>query len=305
MIKFEMKSILSAIMILMLPALVTNAGVDSSVQAMPENSESGYVKDSYVITFKEPGNGIPVVVKKPDSANKGTEDVPFGEQSTNQTREEIADLINLKGEVLAIFDSINAIHVKMSAVEAERLRHDERVLRVEQDIISATVDNQSCLVSKEKRPYFDGQLLTLPTVESPDLNAVFQDVKFQMTEQGEWLLLDYNTAVEILPIESVELISTETFPSQIFLKVSGTFFNGCSQVGQVQHNLVDNLFEVSIYYQYPDGFLESEMACGAVLVPFNKIIPLPVYGLKAGAYQYRVNGGFQGIFHLVQDNVLE
>ena len=40
------------------------------------------------------------------------------------------------------------------------------------------------------------------------------------------------------------------------------------------------------------------------LVPYEKIIPLEVYGLPAGTYGYSVNGIPAGTFTLTKDNTL-
>ncbi len=51
--------------------------------------------------------------------------------------------MELQGEVLAIFDTINAIHVKMDAEEAEKWRKDERVEHVEQDLLITLLATQN------------------------------------------------------------------------------------------------------------------------------------------------------------------
>ncbi len=49
---------------------------------------------------------------------------------------------------------------------------------------------------------------------------------------------------------------------------------------------------------------DSQQACTTALVPFEKIIPLPVYGLSAGNYEYTVNKKVTGSFELKSDNNL-
>ncbi len=153
--------------------------------------------------------------------------------------------------------------------------------------------------SNEEAPVFNGDTLRVPAVDSSEKPGEFQDVIFKFNEQGEWLLLDYKTGEEIQEIENVELIKTETFPTQVFLKISGTFTNGCESIGKIKHKLIENNFNVAIYYNDND-----EKVCTLGFVPFTEVIPLPVYALKKGAYRYTVNGDFTGFFDLVSDNEL-
>ncbi|GKS70454.1 hypothetical protein W03_24580 [Nitrosomonas sp. PY1] len=44
--------------------------------------------------------------------------------------------------------------------------------------------------------------------------------------------------------------------------------------------------------------------CTAAIQPFLKVIPLDVYGLDAGIYEYSVNAGNNGAFELLKDNRL-
>lgn len=90
------------------------------------------VKDRYLIAFN-PLDGNERVVLPPNAENKGR--VPFGENTSGQSKEEVAGLISLNGEVLSIYDAINTIYVEASREEAIRLSRDPRVLYVEQDNI--------------------------------------------------------------------------------------------------------------------------------------------------------------------------
>lgn len=171
------------------------------------------------------------------------------------------------------------------------------VIAIEFLIISAASSN-------EVVPIFNDDTLRIPTVDSLEESGKFQDVIFKLNEKGEWLLLDYKAGKEIQNIKEVEIIQTETFPIQVFLKVSGYFSNGCRNIGQIRHKLVENNFEVFIYYGNNKKFPPEEFTCTTAIVPFSEIIPLPIYSLKEGMYGYTVNGGFKGVFDLASDNGL-
>ncbi len=119
------------------------ADLYADLQTDTENLGSQFIKDSYLVTFKEPAKGSLPIVEPLDQAiaakaKRGEINIPFGEHTTGQSRQEIAEEIGLNGEVIAIFDAINAIHVKMSAKEAHRLSRDKRVLHIEQDMTTTT-----------------------------------------------------------------------------------------------------------------------------------------------------------------------
>ncbi len=156
----------------------------------------------------------------------------------------------------------------------------------------------------DKVPVLEGVELNVPSVDSSGMPGVFQDAKFKMTGVGNlWQLQEFNIAQTLKTIEKVEVLKTDAFPVQIFLRISGNLSNGCDEVGQVHVKQVGNSFKVFAYYknqQQQTG--EADYTCTPALVPFSKVIPLSVYGLQAGDYQYSVNEQFSGAFYLPTDN---
>ncbi len=164
---------------------------------------------------------------------------------------------------------------------------------------------------------YENGILTIPRVDTPEQAGMFQDARMELTGEGHWLLTGLKTAGTrpFYPptITKIELIVTETFPVQVFLKVSG-FLPGSAQfLGKIPQRLKGNVFEIFIYGEnlYSDpGFPMS--------VTIEEVIPLSVYGLSAGTYEYSLNGGcsmsqpgagcipetFTGTFVLTQDNNL-
>ncbi|PCH60158.1 MAG: hypothetical protein COC19_06285 [SAR86 cluster bacterium] len=157
----------------------------------------------------------------------------------------------------------------------------------------------------DANPSYLNDTLTLPSVDSAEKPGAYQEVILQHIQEDEWQLLAGIVAGEIQEIERVEVIQVDSFPVQIFLKAIGTFSSGCPEVGLVSYQLLENKFEVFVYYlNNAHRSNPSEVACTSALVPFSKIIPIPVYSLKAGEYEYSVNGGYAGTFSLSVDNEL-
>lgn len=104
--------------------------------------------------------------------------------------------------------------------------------------------------------------------------------------------------------DGVEVIMTDSLPAQVFLRVKGNFSTGCEEVGRIDQRLNERHFEVviSIVSTIPN---DGSVACTSALVPFERIVPLQVYGLNAGAYEYSVNGERSGTFELGSDNRLQ
>ncbi|MCF6346244.1 MAG: hypothetical protein L3J00_07220 [Thiomicrorhabdus sp.] len=163
-----------------------------------------------------------------------------------------------------------------------------------------------------ENPSFKNNILTINAVDADSQLGKYQDVMFQLTEQGEWKLLDYRVG-NLIPnqvddffgigLDAVELITTDAYPIQVFLKVSATL--ACDGIGQISQKFVGNAFEVFVYYE-KDNIDSNSMSCIAPQSTGNhvKIIELPVYGLPAGEYTYNVNGDFSGSFNLTSDNEL-
>lgn len=152
--------------------------------------------------------------------------------------------------------------------------------------------------------YQDGKL-TIPRVDTPAQAGRYQDVQLQFnTAANAWTLTNFRDSL-IVPgqgvyLDQVEIIVIESFPVQVLLKVSGNFPNGCGGFGQINQRMQGNKFEIAMHH----ALIPPGTFCTAALVPFEKIVPLPVYGLPTGAYEYSVNGELTGTFSLSKDNQL-
>lgn len=154
-------------------------------------------------------------------------------------------------------------------------------------------------------PTLRGGVLTLPRVDTPEQAGRYLDVSLKLTENGSWALLGYTdggTYASMLYATTAEAIVTDSFPVQVLLRVNGYFSSGCGELGPIDQRLVDGRFEVVVHQHSSAG---PNVGCTLAMVPTQTIIPLPVYGLTAGTYQYSVNGGAPGSFTLGKDNIIE
>lgn len=151
--------------------------------------------------------------------------------------------------------------------------------------------------------YKDGKL-TIPRVDTEAQAGNFQDAEFQLDDAtNTWKLLNYRETT-IIPgqsvfLNSVSTIVTDSIPTQVFLMINGDLPTPCHQFGQINQRLKNNKFEVSMHLAPPS----PNTLCAQVIQPFEKIVPLQVYGLPAGTYEYTVNGQHDGTFSLTIDNV--
>ncbi|MGJ8689846.1 MAG: S8 family serine peptidase [Gammaproteobacteria bacterium] len=106
-----------------------------SIEDPSDKFPDTYVKDRYFVGFEYPNSAEERIVDLPNFDLK--EKVPFGQHSSGQSGQEIAERIGLKGEVLSIYDTLNTIYISATREEALRLEKDPRVLYVEQDIIAS------------------------------------------------------------------------------------------------------------------------------------------------------------------------
>jgi inhibitor of cysteine peptidase len=99
-------------------------------------------------------------------------------------------------------------------------------------------------------------------------------------------------------VEGIDIQILESFPVQVRVVVQGLLADGCTTIGEITQELVDNTFMVTIGTERP-----ADKVCTQALVPFEETIDLQVRGLPAGTYTVNVNG-ITGTFTLSTDNVL-
>lgn len=174
----------------------------------------------------------------------------------------------------------------------------------------------------DEHPTYQNGILTIPFIDTADQIGKFQDVKLSLTEQGDWRLVDVKIpyeGVHVDPlgtvVDTVQTVVTDTFPFQVFLKVNGFFTDGCTTMGRIAQRMKDKRFEVVMYAQDNS---KPGYVCTANVPQFEKIIPLPVYGLSAGTYEYSLGGvlvfnidkersspkTYTGTFNIPRDNKL-
>lgn len=152
--------------------------------------------------------------------------------------------------------------------------------------------------------YKDGKL-TIPRVDTEAQAGNFQGAEFQFDDATNmWKLLNYKETT-IIPgqsifLGSVSTIATDFIPTQVFLMIKGDLPTPCHHFGQINQRLKGNKFEVSMHLSPPP----PNTFCIQVTQSFEEIVPLQVYGLPAGTYEYTVNGQHDGTFSLTIDNIL-
>jgi len=97
-------------------------------------------------------------------------------------------------------------------------------------------------------------------------------------------------------VDEIDILILESFPVQVQVIASGNLPYPCTEISEVLQEKEGNTFFITIKTYRSQGF------CIQMLVPFEEIIPLEVYGLPAGTYTVNVNG-VQGTFDLEVDNI--
>jgi hypothetical protein len=101
---------------------------------------------------------------------------------------------------------------------------------------------------------FDGEsFMSRVRIDSPGNLGAYQDVEFKLNDEGEWKLSNYAIKVKLRSIDKVEIIKTPSFPTQVFLKVSGIHAR-CQGVGEFRSELEGKHFNVTIYRIYHRDF---------------------------------------------------
>ncbi len=98
-------------------------------------------------------------------------------------------------------------------------------------------------------------------------------------------------------VESIEIRIAESFPVQVFAILRGTLSDGCTTIADIAaRGPLGDRFEIEITTQRPAG-----MMCTQALIPFERNLPLDVYGLPAGVYEVAA-GDARATFTLRQYN---
>lgn len=98
-------------------------------------------------------------------------------------------------------------------------------------------------------------------------------------------------------VESIDIYIMESFPVQVSVEVNGYFPDGCTELKAIRTERFRNTFEVNISTKRP-----KDTICTQTIVPFTKMVPLDVFGLRAGSYNVSVNG-ITDSFELGVDNI--
>jgi inhibitor of cysteine peptidase len=99
-------------------------------------------------------------------------------------------------------------------------------------------------------------------------------------------------------VEEIEVVFLESFPLQVHVQAKGYLADSCTTIDEVSIDRADHRFKVEITTRRP-----AQEMCAQIVQPFEKSIPLDVYGLPAGDYSVDVNG-VQAEFTFAQDNIL-
>jgi inhibitor of cysteine peptidase len=103
----------------------------------------------------------------------------------------------------------------------------------------------------------------------------------------------------IANVESIDILTLESFPVQIHVIAKGYLPDGCTEIDEIKPEREGNNFNITITTKRP-----KDAICTQAIEDFEKTIPLDVQGLKAGNYTVNVNG-VTGSFELAVDNTLE
>ena len=102
----------------------------------------------------------------------------------------------------------------------------------------------------------------------------------------------------VAPVGSVDIITLKSFPAKINAAIHGYFPDGCTEIGKVTQKRDGNAFMIEITTKRPAGAY-----CTQSIVPFDRTVPLDVYGLPAGNYTVNANG-VKAAFEMAVYNII-
>jgi inhibitor of cysteine peptidase len=128
----------------------------------------------------------------------------------------------------------------------------------------------------------------------------FQDrsIDISPTPQPDVNLPSVNLVEGLALINKADILILESFPVQVRVAIEGSLSDSCTELGDIITDREDNKFTVSVTTLRP-----AEAFCAQVIKPFEKSVPLDVYGLPAGAYTATINN-LEKSFSLDFDNII-
>ena len=128
--------------------------------------------------------------------------------------------------------------------------------------------------------------LFIPSIDTAEMQGAYHNAVLEFVQADLWRLKDISQGVDVRGIRQVRVIQTDSFPTQVFLELQG-WATICGQL-DIGQRRVGHTFEISVQEV---NSRKMPILCAQVISFFSWIVPLQVYGLDAGEYQYVVNGG--------------
>ncbi len=104
-------------------------------------------------------------------------------------------------------------------------------------------------------------------------------------------------AINSANVNNIEIMLLESFPVRVNVVAKGIHPDSCTKVDKITTRQEENTFFVTITASRP-----TDAICAQVITPFEEIIELDVFGLKAGVYTVDING-VRDTFELETDNI--
>lgn len=140
--------------------LVSYDALPLSEAADYASSANYWIKDSYIITFKEP---LITFLPSLEAADLAVCAELVENSKCVSIKQQLAKNLGIHGELISIYETINAIHVHMNAEEADKWTQDGRVLDVEHDAMLSVVTTDSTVnQDPSSEPDAMGESSTLP-----------------------------------------------------------------------------------------------------------------------------------------------
>lgn len=161
--------------------------------------------------------------------------------------------------------------------------------------------------------HFDGRVLSIPCLKISG-HAPLYKANLAVVSYGPIMLFRVKDTSEISPpemgtidkpaaVESIEILSMESFPVRINVVAKGYLRNSCEHLDVISDKPIplgeDDIFKIDLNVKVPAS---QEISCLDVVSPFEHTFQLDVRDLDSGIYTVEVNG-VRGTFEFSMDNI--
>ena len=200
--------------------------------------------------------------------------------------------VTISGPQLLRISSISAGISKQSIKFSVIVSGEEREISSKNEPVDILVDGVAAKYYTVEAPLFSKKkILTVEFSDNQKYYSLSLAYNSKTYPEGKDVFENIVSSFDILDVEeeadvkSIEVMPSDSLPTQVNVLIKGEFADNCSELGEIAEDQNARIFFVNVYKAKT-----KNLECVSGAVPFEKTISLDTIGLKSGDYVVDVNG---------------